>query len=112
MRVHCQSSGSSKGGRVGLQGLLLLFFLVLSAEEAVGGLVNGSCHVVLTPVVSVFSNLLLMFLTVLWWLFLPSLVLLLFTSVEPVRLVLLPLVLVVTLFLSLVCNSTELGVQL
>ncbi len=112
LRVYRRGSGSSKCCRVGLLGLLLLFFFVLFAQEAVGGLVNGLCHVVLTPVVSVFANLLLTFLTVLWRLFLPSLILLLLTLVERGLLVLLLLVLVVALLLSFICNGAKLGVQL
>jgi hypothetical protein len=82
-------------------------------QEAVGRLVDGPRHVVLTPMVSVFADLLLMFLMVLWWLFLPSLILLMFRLIELVLLVLLLLVLVVALvLLSFVCNGAEFGVQL
>jgi hypothetical protein len=74
--------------------------------------VNSPRHVVLTPVVSVFADLFLVLFTILLGLFHPSLILLLFTPVRCILLVLLLLVLVVALFLSFVCNCTELGVQL
>ncbi len=82
---------------------------VLLAQEAVGGLVHGPCHVVLTPVVRVFAHFFLMLLTVLWRLFLPGFILPLFPLV--VLLVLL-LVLLVALFLPIIHNSAEFGVQL
>ncbi len=91
--------------------LLLLFFLVLFAQQAVSGLVYRPCHVVFTPVVSILADFFLVLLTVLWWLFLPGFILLLFPSVVRVLLVLF-LVLLVALFLSFICNSTEFGVQL
>jgi hypothetical protein len=113
LRVHCSYSGSSKGSGVSnrLLRLLLLVFLVLLAQEAVGGLVYRPCHVVFTPVVSVLAHFFLVLLTVLWWLFLPGFILLLFPLVVNFLLVFL-LVLLVALFLSLICNSAEFGVQL
>ncbi len=99
MRVHCRHSGSSKGSGVGNRflWLLLLVFLLLLAQEAVGGLVHDQRHLVLTPVVHVFSHFILTLLTVLWWLFLPGFIRLLFPSVVSILLVLL-LVLLVALF--------------
>jgi hypothetical protein len=113
LRVHCHCSSSSKGSGVGnrLLRLFLLVFLVLLAQEAVGGLVHGPRHVVLTPVVCVFDHFFLALLTNLLWLFLPGFILLLFPSVVNVLLVLL-LVLLDALFLSFICNSAEFGVQL
>jgi hypothetical protein len=113
LRVHCSCSSSSKGSGVGncLLRLLLLIFLVLLTQEAVSGLVYHPCHVVFTPVVSVLAYFFLALLTALWWLFLPGFILLLFPSVVSFLLVLL-LVLLVTLFLSFICNSAEFGVQL
>jgi hypothetical protein len=67
--------------------LFLLFFLVLITQQAVGGRVYHPCHVVLTPVVSVFAHFFLALLTVLQWLFLPVFILLLFPSVVGVLLV-------------------------
>jgi hypothetical protein len=64
-----------------------------------------------TPVVSVLAHFFLALLTILWWLFLPGFILLLFLLVVSVLLVLL-LVLLVALFLSLIHNSAEFGVQL
>jgi hypothetical protein len=84
---------------------------VLLAQEAVDGLVHGPCHVVLTSVVLVFAHFSLKLLTVLWRLYFPDFILLLFPLVVSILLVLL-LVLLVTLFLSFICNSTEVGVQL
>jgi hypothetical protein len=113
LRVHCCRGGRSKSSGVGncLLRLLLLVFLVLFAQEAVGGLVHGPCHLVLTPVVRAFAHFFLTLLTILWWLFLPGFILLLFLVVESILLVLL-LVLLVALFLSFICNSAEFGVQL
>ncbi len=111
LRVHCCRSGSRKGSGVGLLRLLPLIFLVLLAQEAVGGLVHGPRNVVLTPVVRVFAHFFLMLLTVLRRLFLPGFILLLFPLVVCILLVLL-LVPLVTLFLSFICNSAEFGVQL
>jgi hypothetical protein len=113
LRVHCPCSGSSKGSGVGncLLCLLLLVFLVLLAQEAVGGLVHGPHHVMFTPVVCVFAHFFLALLTVLQRLFLPGFILLLFLAVVSILLVLL-LVLLVALFLSFICNSAEFGVQL
>jgi hypothetical protein len=68
--------------------------------------------VVLTPVVSVLANLFLLFLTILWWLFLPSLIIFLLTLVGHILLVLLLLALVVALLVSFICNGAELGVEL
>jgi hypothetical protein len=65
----------------------------------------------LTPVVSVFAHFFLALLTVLWRLFLPGFILLLFPMVVCILLVLL-LVPIVAHFLFLICNSTEFGVQL
>ncbi len=104
-------SGSSKGTGVGHMRLLLLFFLVMFAQQAVGGLVYRPRHVVLTPVVNVFAHFFLALLTVLWRLFLPGFILLLFSLVVCILLVLL-LVPLVALFLSFICNSAEFGVQL
>jgi hypothetical protein len=112
VRVYHRSSGSSKCGRVGLLGLLLLFFVVLFAQESVSRLVDSPRHVVLTPMVHVLANLFLMFFTVLWWLFLPSLILFLLTLVRCILLVFLLLALVVALLVSSVCNGAELRVQL
>ncbi len=80
---------------------------MLLAQEAVGGLVHGPRHVVLTPVVCVFAHFFLTLLAVLWRLFLPGIILLLFPS-----LLVLLLVPLVALFLSLICNSAELGSNL
>ncbi len=52
-----------------------------------------------------------MFFTILWQIFLPSLILFLLTSVERILLVLLLLALVVALLVSFVHNEAELGVQ-
>jgi hypothetical protein len=84
---------------------------VLLAQEVVGGVVHGPRHVVLTPVVRVFGHFFLALLTILWRLFLPGFILLLFLLVVSILLVLL-LVLLVVLFLSFICNSDEFGVQL
>ncbi len=110
MTIYHSSSSSSKGGRVGP--LRLLFFLALFASEAVGRLVESPHHVVLTPMVCILANLFLMFFTILWRLFLPSLVLFLLTPDEHIVLVLLLLALVVSLPVSFVHNGAELGVQL
>jgi hypothetical protein len=91
--------------------LLLLFFLVLFAQQAVGGLVYCPRHVVLTPVLSVFAHFFFALLTILWQLSFPGFILLLFPSVVCIRFVLL-LVPLVALFLSFICNSAEFGVQL
>jgi hypothetical protein len=91
--------------------LLLLFFIVLIAQQAVGGLVYRPRHVVFAKVVSVLAHFFLALFTVLWWLFLPGFILLLFPLVVSILLVLL-LVPLVALFLSFICNSIEFGVQL
>jgi hypothetical protein len=91
--------------------LLLLLFLVLFAQQAVGGLVYHPRHVVFASVVSVLAHFSLVLFTVLWWLFLPGFILLLFPLVVSILLVLL-LVPLVALFLSFICNSVEFGVQL
>ncbi len=111
MRVHCHRSGSSKGSGVGLLRLLLLIFLVLLAQQAVGGLVYHPRHVVFTPVVNALAHFFLALFTVLWWLFLSGFILLLFPLVVSILLFLLLLPLV-ALFLSFIHNSSELGVQL
>jgi hypothetical protein len=74
--------------------------------------VDSTHHVVLTPMVRILADLFLMFFTVLWRLFLPSLILLLLTLVERILLVLLFLALVVALIVSFICIRAELGVQL
>jgi hypothetical protein len=113
LRVHCRRSSSSKGSRVGLLRLLLLIFLVLLAQQAVGGLVYRPRHVVFTPVVSVLAHFFLVLFTVLRWLFLPGFILLLFPSVVSILLLLLLLLIpLVAHFLSFICNSGEFGVQL
>ncbi len=84
---------------------------MLLAQESVGGLVHGPRHVVLTPVVHVFSHFFLALLSVLWWIFLPGFILLLFSLGVSALLVLL-FVPLVTLFLSFICYSVESGVQL
>ncbi len=84
---------------------------MLLAQEAVGRLVYRPRHVVFTPVVSVLAHFFLVLFTVLWWLFLPGFILLLFPMLVSVLLVFL-LVLLVALFLSLICNSVEFVVQL
>jgi hypothetical protein len=66
----------------------------------------------LTPMVSILADLFLMFFTILWRLFLPSLILFLLSPVERILLVLLLLALVVALLFSFVCNGAEFGVQL
>jgi hypothetical protein len=65
--VHCSRRGSSKGSGVGnrLLQLLLLFFLVLFAQQAVSRLVYHPRHVVFTPVVSVLVHFFLVLLTIL-----------------------------------------------
>ncbi len=83
---------------------------MLLAQEEVGGLVHSPCHVMFTPVVSVFAHFFLALLTILWRLFLPGIILLLFPSVVSILLLLL-LVLLVALFLSFICNCAEFGVQ-
>ncbi len=93
-------------------GLILLLFLVLLAQHAISRLVDSPHHVVFTPMVSVFADLLLLYFTVLWRLFLPRLILVLFTSMECVLLVFLLLALVAALFVPIVCNCNELGIQL
>jgi hypothetical protein len=84
---------------------------MLLAQEVVSELMHGPRHVVFTPVVSVLAHFFHALLTVLWQLFLPGFILLLFPLVASVLLVLL-LVLLVALFLSFICNSAEFGVQL
>ncbi len=69
-------------------------------------------HVVFTPMVRILANLFVMFFTVLWWLFLPSLILFLLVTVERILLVLLLLAFVVALLVSFICNGAELRVQL
>jgi hypothetical protein len=91
--------------------LLLLFFLVPFAQQAVGGLVYPPRHVVLTPLVSVLAHFFFVLLTILRWLFLPGFILLLFPLVVSILLVLL-LVTLIALFLSFIPNSAEIGVQL
>jgi hypothetical protein len=91
--------------------LLLLFFLVLFAQQAVGGLVYRPCHAVFTPVVRLLAHFFLALLTILWRLFLPGFILLLFPPLVSILLILL-LVPLVALFLSFICNSAEFGVQL
>jgi hypothetical protein len=83
--------------------------LALFAQEAVGKLVHGPGHVVFAPVVSVLAHLSLALFTILRWLFLVGFILLLFPLVVSILLVLL-LVPLVTLLLSFICNSAELGV--
>jgi hypothetical protein len=58
MRVDGRGGCSSNGGGVGLERLLLLFFLVLLPKEAIGGLVDGQCHMVLAPIIGKFSDFL------------------------------------------------------
>jgi hypothetical protein len=82
---------------------------VLFAQEAVSVLVHGPRHVVFAPVVSVLAHFFLVLFIILWWLFLPGFILLLFPSVVRILLVLL-LIPLVALFLSFICNSAELGV--
>jgi hypothetical protein len=112
MRVYHCCIGSSKGSDIGLLWLLLLIFLVLFAQQEFSGLVNCPHYVVLTPVLSVFAHLFLMLFIVFWLLFLPSLILFLSLLVRCTLLVLLFLILVFALFLSIICNCAELGVQL
>ena len=90
---------------------LLLFFLVLFAQQAVGGLVCRPCHVMFTLVVSVFAHFLLTLLTVLWWLFLPGFILLLLPLVASNLLVLL-LVPFVALFSPSFAIALSLGSNL
>jgi hypothetical protein len=105
------AAAAAKGTRASLMRLLLLFFLVLFAQQAADRLVYRPCHVVLTPVLSVFAHFFLVLLTILQWLFLPGFILLLFPLVVCILLVLL-LVPLVALFLSFSHNSAEFGVQL
>ncbi len=67
-------------------------------------------HVVFTPMVSALSDLFFVLFTVLWWLFLPRLILFLFMPVVHALLVLLLLALVVVCLVSFVYNGAELGV--
>jgi hypothetical protein len=113
VRVYRGNGGSgSNSGRVVFLGLLLLLFLVLLALHAMGRFVGSPHHVVLTPVVSVLPNLFLLLFIVCWWLFHPRLILLLFTLIECVLLVFLLPALVAALFVSIVCNGAEHGIQL
>ncbi len=113
MRVYCRGIGDSKSGRVGLLlGLLLLLFLVLLAQHAIGKFMDSPHHVVFMPMVSIFDDFLHLFFTVFWRLFLPRLILHLFTLVGFVLLVFLLLALVVALLVHMVCNGAELGIQL
>jgi hypothetical protein len=94
MRINLSGGGHGIGGRVGTDGcrwLGLLLFLVLFAEAAFGGRVDGPRHVVHTPMVSVLSNFLGMFLSILGRHLLPCFALFLTDLVRCVLLVLLRL---------------------
>jgi hypothetical protein len=92
--------------------LLPLVFLVLFAQQAVGGLVYCLRHVVFTPVVSVFAHFFLTLFTILWSLFLPGFILLLFPSVVSILLVLLLLVLLLPFSFPSLAIALSLGSNL
>jgi hypothetical protein len=112
VRVYCCGCGNSNGGRVGLLGLLLLLILVLLVQHAIGRFVSSPHHVVLRPVAGVLTDLHFFLFTILWLLFCPCPILLLFASIKYAVLVFLLPALIVTLLLSIACNGTELGVKL
>ncbi len=97
--VHGRGGRGSDGSRVGLDGLLLLF-LVLLPQEAIGRLVDRPRHVVLAPIEGKFADLLsFLALPCLGWFLLPRLILLLFPLVVRVLLVLLLRVILVVALL-------------
>ena len=111
MGIDGQSGHSSDGGRVGLVGLLL-FFLVLLPKEAISGLVDGPCHMVLAPIKGKFSDFLpFLALPRLGWFLLPHLIFLLFLFVLRVLLVLFLRVLLVFTLITLASDGTELGIK-
>ncbi len=90
---------------------------MLLAQFAVGRLVDCSRHMVLAPVVSVFSNLFFLLFIVLGWHSFPRLIPFLVFLVGCILLVLpflafLTFVTFVSLFLSFLGNGTKLGVKL
>ena len=88
MGIEGQGGRSSDGDRVGLVGLLL-FFLVLLSKEAITGLVDGPCHMVLAPIKGIFSDFLpFLALPHLGRFLLPCLIFLLFLLVRRVLLIL------------------------
>jgi hypothetical protein len=111
MGINLSGGGHGIGGRVGIDShhwLGLLLFLVLFAKAAFGGRVDGPRHVVHTPMVSVLSDFLGVFLSILGRHLLPCFVLFL---TNLVRCVLLVLLLLSSLFL-LVNELAELIIKL
>ena len=107
--VHGRGGRGSDGSRVGLDGLLLLF-LVLLPQEAIGRLVDRPRHMVLAPIEGKFADLLsFLALPRLGRFLLPRLILLLFPLVVRVLLVLLFRVLLVV---ALASDGAELGIEL
>ncbi len=105
--IHGQGGRSDDGGRVGLDGLPLCL-LVLLPQEAISGLVNGPCHMVLK-----FSNFLaFLALPRLGWFLLPRLIFLLFPFVGHVLLVPFCRALLVVALVSLASDGAELGIKL
>jgi len=110
MGIDGQGGHSSDDGRVGLVGLLL-FFLVLLPEEAISGLVDGPCHMVLAPK-GIFSDFLpFLALPCLGRFLLPRLIFLLFLFVLRVLPVLFLRVLLVVALITLARNGAELGIK-
>ncbi len=96
--------------------LLPFVILVLWVEPAVLRLVGHPCHVMLAPLEGKSAHLVCLWVTVFGWHLLPFLVFLLESLVGSILLVLRFLIfLVITLvvlFLVVLCNGTELGVEL
>ncbi len=84
---------------------------MLLSEEAVSGLIDGPRHVVLAPMVGIFSHFLLVLVTFFWRFLLPHLVTLFLTTKVCVLLLLLLLALVIV-FIVLFGSGAELWVQL
>jgi hypothetical protein len=111
MGVDGRGGRSGDGGRVGLVGFLLLF-LVLLPKEAISGLVDGPCHVVLTPIEGIFPDCLAhLALPRLGRFLLPHLIFLLLPFIRCVLLVLLLQGLVVIALVSLASDGAELGIK-
>ncbi len=86
MRVDGGCGGGGRNCRVGTEGLLLLF-LVLLAKAAISGLVDGPSHVVFAPVKGEFTLFLLLGVAIFGWDLLPGLILFLLSLVRRVLLV-------------------------
>jgi hypothetical protein len=114
MRADGGGSHGGNNSRVGLVAVLFLVVLVLLAQFTVGRLVDCLPHMVLAPIVSVFSNLFFLLFIFLGWHSFPRLIPLLIFIVGCILLVLpfLAFLTFVFLFLSLLGNGAELGIEL